>query len=79
MIDATPALRVYARYRQAVWRHAAPEATQERTLLRLLRRAEATRFGRAHGFAGIGSVADYQRSVPLRTYEAFWREWWQPD
>jgi hypothetical protein len=51
---------------------------QRRTLLRLLRRAAPTAFGRAHGFAGIGTVAQYQRAVPLRTYEAFWREWWEP-
>ncbi len=53
-----------------------PVAAQRRTLRRLLRRAEATAFGRAHDFAAIGDVADYQRHVPLRTYEAFAAEWW---
>ncbi len=24
-------------------------------------------------------VADYQRRVPVRDYEAFWRDWWQPN
>jgi hypothetical protein len=51
---------------------------QERTLLRLLRRGEHTRFGREHDFRGIHSIADYQRRVPLRDYDAFWNEYWQP-
>jgi hypothetical protein len=50
---------------------------QERTLLRLVDRARETLFGRQHDFAHIRSVADYQRRVPLREYEAFWSEWWQ--
>jgi hypothetical protein len=49
---------------------------QERTLLRLVRRARNTRFGRDHDFARIRSVADYQRRVPLREYEAFWADYW---
>lgn len=51
--------------------------TQEQTLRRLLRRASQTRFGRAHGFDRIRSVADYRLRVPLRDYEAFWKEYWQ--
>ncbi len=51
---------------------------QQQTLLRLVRRARHTRFGRLHDFAGIHSVADYQQRVPLRDYEAFWTEFWQP-
>src|SRR5215207_9643556 len=53
------------------------ERAQERTLLRLVRYARRTAFGRAHGFERINSVADYQERVPLRDYEAFWQEWWQ--
>ena len=30
---------------------------------RLLKRAAGTRFGRAHGFAGIGDVAAYQAAT----------------
>ncbi|MBL8671676.1 MAG: GH3 auxin-responsive promoter family protein [Alphaproteobacteria bacterium] len=55
-----------------------PAARQERLLLRLVERAAATRFGRAHGFGRLRGVADFQRAVPLRRYEEFWREWWQP-
>src|SRR5271163_581839 len=51
---------------------------QRDILLRLVRRCQATPFGRAHGFDRIRSVAEYQRQVPLRDYEAFWKDYWQP-
>ncbi|MFZ5791350.1 MAG: GH3 family domain-containing protein [Pseudomonadota bacterium] len=78
MIDATPLLRLYARRRRA--RLAAEDAVamQEAQLLRLLRRAAETPFGRAHGFERIRNVAEFQARVPLRSYEDFWRDWWQP-
>jgi hypothetical protein len=50
---------------------------QQQTLLRLVRHARRTRFGRDHDFAGIRCIADYQRRVPLRTYEAFWSDYWR--
>lgn len=78
MMDATPLLRVYAAWRARRWQEPA-ERVQRRVLARLLRRAAATRFGRAHGFARIGSVRAYQDAVPLRDYAAFWTGWWQPD
>ncbi|WP_347541375.1 GH3 auxin-responsive promoter family protein [Roseomonas sp. CAU 1739] len=46
-----------------------PAAEQERQLLTLVRRAAGTRFGRDHRFDAIGSVAAFQRAVPLRRYE----------
>jgi hypothetical protein len=52
-----------------------PVATQRRQLLGLVRTARRTRFGRDHGFASIRTVEDYQKAVPLRTYEALWREY----
>lgn len=52
--------------------------TQEQTLLRLLSAAANTRFGRVHRFASIRTVADYQRRVALRDYDAFWDEYWRP-
>lgn len=78
MWDATPLVRLYGwdRRRRLVKQDAA--ATQERQLLRLLRRARDTRFGRAHGFRSIDSVSAYQAAVPLRRYEDFWREWFRP-
>ncbi len=76
--DATPFMRALATARVAQLRRLDPVAAQRRVLARLLKRAAGTRFGEAHGFAGIGDVAAYQAAVPLRDYEAFWREWWQP-
>jgi hypothetical protein len=37
-----------------------------------------THFGRDHDFAHINNVSDYQKRVPLRDYEAFWRDYWKP-
>ncbi len=76
--DATALMRGLARARVAQLRRLDPVAAQQRVLHRLLRAAGNTRFGVAHGFHGIASVAEYQARVPLRDYEAFWREWWQP-
>jgi hypothetical protein len=68
----------YARWRVAsLDTHSAARA-QEQTLLRLVRQAAGTRFGRDHGFASLRTVADYQLQVPLRDYEAFWDQYWQP-
>jgi hypothetical protein len=52
-------------------------ATQRNTLMRLVRKAKRTRFGRDHEFARIGSVADYQARVPVRDYEWFWNTYWK--
>lgn len=77
--DATPLLRLATRRRIARLLAMDPAAEQEALLLRLVRRAARTRFGAAHGFDSIRSVADYQARVPLRRYEQFWSDWWQPD
>src|SRR5262249_39876492 len=67
----------YAR-RRALQRHRHPTgAVQERTLLRLVRQARHTRFGRDHDFARVRTIADYQERVPLRDYEEFWSGYWQ--
>ncbi|GBD35834.1 hypothetical protein HRbin36_00949 [bacterium HR36] len=52
-------------------------AHQEATLLYLVRKATDTRFGKEHGFARIRTVGDFQQRVRLRTYEDFWRDYWQ--
>ncbi|HEV7767455.1 MAG TPA: GH3 auxin-responsive promoter family protein [Thermoanaerobaculia bacterium] len=44
---------------------------QEEVLLRILRRNAQTEFGRAHGFASIRSVREYQERVPVRTYDEY--------
>jgi len=68
--DATPCLRAVASRRLRHLRAMDPAATQEALLLGLMTRAAGTRFGRDHGFARIRSVADFQRAVSLRRYEA---------
>jgi hypothetical protein len=67
----------YARKRTAKLDHRPTPAVQEKTLLRLVRRARGTRFGRDHDFGRIRSVADYQERVLLRDYEAFWSQYWK--
>jgi GH3 auxin-responsive promoter len=47
-----------------------PEGAQTRVLTRLLRGNADTLFGRRHGFATIGSAAEYARRVPIHDYEA---------
>ena len=69
------AFHVYAGRRTAALGRLDPVRTQERTLRDLVRSAASTRFGRDHGFAAIRGVADYQKAVPLRTYESLWDEY----
>ncbi len=76
--DATPLLRAAATLRLRQMQALDPAATQQALLLGLLRRAAGTRFGQAHGFARMRDVAGFQARVPLRRYEDFWRDWWQP-
>jgi hypothetical protein len=52
--------------------------TQRRTLLELTARASETRFGRDHGFGSVRSIEDYQKRVPLRTYEDLWKAYLEP-
>jgi GH3 auxin-responsive promoter len=78
MIDATPLLRIYARFRLSRWARQDAAATQQRVLKRLLASAAATRFGREHGFASIDDINAFQKAVPLRRYENFWASYWQP-
>jgi len=78
VLDLTPTLRRLAARRLAALDCMDPAGAQALQLRALLRRASRTRFGRAHGFAAIDSVAAFQACIPVRGYEAFWREWWQP-
>jgi hypothetical protein len=71
------ALGQYAQRRAGALNRLHAERTQERTLLRLVRYARQTRFGRKHDFATIRSVKEYQRRVPLRDYESFWSDYWR--
>jgi GH3 auxin-responsive promoter len=71
--------RWYARHRREEIDRQSIAETQQETLLRLVRQARHTRFGREHDFAGIRTIEDYQERVPLRDYEAIWQEYWQPE
>lgn len=66
-------LKAYAKRRRGV---VDPVAVQEQQLLALVDRAQETTFGVDHDFASIRSVSDYQERVPIRTYEAFWKDYW---
>ena len=52
-----------------------PAGVQEAELLRLVRHAQGTKFGLDHGFPKIRDVADFQKAVPLRTYEQLWNDY----
>jgi GH3 auxin-responsive promoter len=78
MIDATPLLRLYAGFRARRLARQNGPAVQQRTLQRLIRRAAATRFGRDHDFARLADRRGFQSAVPLRRYEDFWSDYWQP-
>src|SRR5258708_18570853 len=66
----------YARRRIATLDRRPADVVQQHTLLRLVRHARHTRFGRDHDFARIRTVEDYTSRVPLRDYEAFWSQYW---
>jgi len=57
-------------------RAADPGPVQERVLAQLVRRARNTEWGRAHDYAGIRSMADFQDRVALATFadvQPLWR------
>ncbi|MFP4056138.1 MAG: GH3 auxin-responsive promoter family protein [Candidatus Brocadiia bacterium] len=62
-------IALWRRMRQVEHALREPARTQERLLLRMVRRARDTEWGRAHGYAAIRSVADFQRAVPICRYE----------
>lgn len=78
MFDATPLLRLYAKHRLRALDRMDPADAQRRQLMALVAKARRTRFGGDHGFEGLDSVEAYQARVPLRRYEDFWRDYWQP-
>ncbi|TVQ41576.1 MAG: auxin-regulated protein, partial [Geminicoccaceae bacterium] len=77
LLDPTALVRPLAKARmRRLWAKDAVEA-QRRTLLQLVAKAKATRFGQDHGFASITSVEAYQQAVPLRAYDDFWQSYWK--
>lgn len=67
----------FATHRTAQLDQRSAAMNQQQTLLRLVRCARRTRFGVDHAFGSIRSILDYQRRVPLRTYEDFWSDYWR--
>ena len=62
---------LYSAMRTRIWRRASRnvEATQAKTLMKLLSRNTATNFGEKHAFGTIDSVAAFQKAVPVQSYE----------
>ncbi len=78
-LPASELLQGYAYVRGRALAAEDPAAVQQRQLLRLVRHAAATRFGRDHDFAGIRGVADFQARVPLRSFDDLWSDYWQAE
>jgi hypothetical protein len=47
-----------------------PSKIQQELLIELLKKNRSTTFGKQHGFATIGSLREYSRTVPLQDYES---------
>jgi len=54
-------------------------AMQEKTLKSLIQTARNTKFGLEHHFSDFRTVSDYQKQVPLRTYENFFENYFAPE
>ncbi|HEX8376164.1 MAG TPA: GH3 auxin-responsive promoter family protein, partial [Geminicoccaceae bacterium] len=73
----TPVLQAYARNRLDQLSREDAALAQRRQQTSLVAKAAGTKFGKHHDFAGIRTVADYQKRVPLRTYGQLWDEYWK--
>jgi hypothetical protein len=78
MLNLTPALHAYKKFRNLTLTKKSPTELQENELLKLLRTASSTRFGKEHRFSKIATVEEFQKHVPLRKYEDFWNDYWKP-
>jgi hypothetical protein len=79
MMNITPLIRLAAKWRIARLAQQQPASIQEAQLLKLVDHARSTRFGRDHEFDVIKSVSDFQDRVPLRSFETFWKDYWQAE
>lgn len=77
MFDATPLLKLYAKIRGATLQGQHPAKTQQAQLLKLIAKAQGTKFGQDYSFATIRSVEEYQSRVPLRKWEDFSSDYWK--
>ena len=67
----------YAHHRTAQLDRMDAGRVQHNILMKLVAHARHTRFGIDHDFARIGSVADFQARIPIRSYEWFWDNYWK--
>jgi hypothetical protein len=74
---ADAALVRYSHHRAAALDRMDAGKVQASALMRLVRTARNTKFGRDHDFDRITSVADYQARVPIHDYEWFWTKYWK--
>lgn len=65
----------YAAARVRELAHLDPAHAQRKLLQDLVQTARNTRFGRDHHFDSIQTVEDYQKAVPIRTYEQLWQDY----
>lgn len=63
-----------------VRRRLSPFKKQEKTFLKLLRKAQNTEFGKRHNFDEIllsgSAVETFQQYVPITDYNSMYRQWW---
>ena len=48
-----------------------PISAQEKTLFEILFRAENTEYGKKYNFESIKNISDFQKNVPINSYEDF--------
>ena len=77
MFDITPLVKLLAARRRAQLARMDAAAVQERVLLKLLRHAENTKFGKDHRFAEIKTIADFQARVKPRNWESMWDDYYK--
>ena len=63
-----------------VRRRLSPQKKQEKTFLKLLRKAQQTEFGKHHRFDEMllsgNALAYFQQQVPICDYNSIYRDWW---
>ncbi len=72
-------IKKYAKYRYKQLEKKNIVETQKKILFNLLKKSSNTKFGKDHNFKSIRTLADYQKNIPLRTYDNFWNEYWKKD
>jgi hypothetical protein len=77
-MNLTPLLKLFARRRRKTLAAQDPVDAQQREWAKLLTRAANTKFGVDHQFSKLKSIAEFQRAVPLRRYDDFWKTYWKP-